>query len=271
MVKPFNTSELLARVNTHIILKRQTESLKEANRELDGFCYTVSHNLKAPLLSINKLIEYLIADYRNKLDSEGQELVAIIQEKSVEVIAVIDHLLEFSRMCELPMQNEAIRLEQLFLDVYNELIQLQDHRQVRLILGQLPDVTGDPVMIRMLVYNIISNALKYTRNRETAVIEVSFSERESEYSFAVRDNGVGFDMRYSARLFGVFQRLHSQKEFEGSGVGLAICQKILKRHNGQAWITGEVDKGATFYFTFPKQAARAATTPAATYPEYPDC
>ncbi len=271
VVKPFNTSELLARVNTHIILKRQTESLKEANRELDGFCYTVSHNLKAPLLSINKLIEYLIADYRNKLDSEGQELVAIIQEKSVEVIAVIDHLLEFSRMCELPMQNEAIRLEQLFLDVYNELIQLQDHRQVRLILGQLPDVTGDPVMIRMLVYNIISNALKYTRNRETAVIEVSFSERESEYSFAVRDNGVGFDMRYSARLFGVFQRLHSQKEFEGSGVGLAICQKILKRHNGQAWITGEVDKGATFYFTFPKQAARAATTPAATYPEYPDC
>ena len=252
VVKPFNTSELLARVNTHIILKRQTESLKEANRELDSFCYTVSHNLKAPLLSINKLIEYLIADYRNKLDSEGQELVSIIQEKSVEVIAVIDHLLEFSRMCELPMQNEAIRLEQLFLDVYNELIQLQDHRQVRLILGQLPDVTGDPVMIRMLVSNIISNALKYTRNRETAAIEVSFSESENEYSFAVRDNGVGFDMRYSARLFGVFQRLHSQKEFEGSGVGLAICQKILKRHNGQAWITGEVDKGATFYFTFPK-------------------
>lgn len=252
VIKPFNTSELLARVKTHIKLKQQTESLKEANRELDSFCYTIAHDLKAPLLSINKLIEYLIADYRLKLESEGQELVTIIQEKSLEVIAIIEHLLEFSKMCEMPMQNEVIQLEHLFFDVYNELNQLQGQRQVKLNLISLPNVTGDPVMMRMLVSNILSNALKYTRNKEIAMIEVSFSERENEYIFAVKDNGVGFDMRYSARLFGVFQRLHSQNEFEGSGVGLAICQKILKRHNGQAWMIGEVDKGATFYFSFPK-------------------
>ncbi|WP_092486662.1 response regulator [Desulfoscipio geothermicus] len=260
VIKPFNTSELLARVKTHIKLKQQTESLKEANRELDSFCYTIAHDLKAPLLSINKLIEYLVADYRNELDSEGQELVTIIQEKSLEVIAIIEHLLEFSKMCEMPMQNEVIQLEHLFLDVYNELVQLQGERQVELNLKPLPNVTGDPVMMRMLVSNILSNALKYTRTREIAMIEVSFSESENEYTFAVKDNGVGFDMRYSARLFGVFQRLHSQNEFEGSGVGLAICQKILKRHNGQAWMIGEIDKGATFYFSFPKQAACAAAT-----------
>jgi signal transduction histidine kinase len=254
VVKPFNTSELLARVNTHIKLKRQTEWLKEANRELDSFCYTISHDLKAPLLSINKLTEYFIADYINRLDSEGKELVTIIQEKSQEVIAIIDHLLEFSRMCEMQMKSEVIRLEQLFQDVYNELIQLQGQRQVKLILSTLPDATGDPVMMRIFVSNILSNALKYTRNKETAVIEVSYGERENEYIFAVKDNGVGFDMRYSARLFGVFQRLHSQNEFEGSGLGLAICQKILKRHNGRAWMIGEVDRGATFYFSFPKHA-----------------
>jgi len=256
VIKPFNTSELLARVKTHIKLKQQTESLKEANRELDSFCYTIAHDLKSPLLSINKLIEYLVTDYKNELDNEGQELVTIIQEKSLEVIAIVEHLLEFSKMCEMPMQHKVIQMEPLFFDVYNELVQLQGKRQVEFNFKPLPNITGDPVMMRMLVSNILSNSLKYTLTREIAVIEVSFSESESEYTFAVKDNGVGFDMRYSARLFGVFQRLHSQNEFEGSGVGLAICQKILTRHNGQAWMIGEVDKGATFYFSFPKQANR---------------
>lgn len=252
VIKPFHTSELLARVITHIKLKQQTESLKKANFELDSFCYTIAHDLKSPLLSINKLIEYLVADYGVELDSDGQELVSIIQEKSLEVMAIIDHLLDFSKMSEMTMRHETIQLGGLFQDVYNELLKLQGPRRVELKLDSLPGVTGDPVMMRMLVSNILSNALKYTRTRETAVIEVTCSEGESEYVFTVRDNGVGFDMRYADRIFGVFQRLHSQNEFEGSGVGLAICQKILKRHNGRAWITGEVDKGATFYFSFPK-------------------
>lgn len=252
VIKPFHTSELLARVITHIKLKQQTESLKKANLELDSFCYTIAHDLKSPLLSINKLIEYLVADYGAELDSDGQELAAIIQEKSLEVMAIIDHLLDFSKMSEMTMRHETIQLGSLFQDVYDELLKLQGQRRVELKLDSLPGVTGDPVMMRMLVSNILSNALKYTRTRATAVIEVTCSEGENEYVFAVKDNGVGFDMRYAARIFGVFQRLHSQNEFEGSGVGLAICQKILKRHNGRAWITGEVDKGATFYFSFPK-------------------
>lgn len=253
VVKPFNTSELLARVNTHIKLKQQTESLKEANRELDSFCYTIAHDLKAPLLSINRLIEFLINDYRDKLDLEGGELVNIIQEKSVEVIAIIDHLLEFSKMCEMPIKHEVIELKPLFLRIFHELMELQGQRQVKLNLQPLPQIEGDPVMLSMLVLNILANALKYTRPREIAMIDVSSCQSTDEYIIAVQDNGVGFDMRYSSRLFGLFQRLHSQQEFEGSGVGLAICRKILKRHHGQAWMTGAVNKGATFYFSFPRQ------------------
>ncbi|WP_425058412.1 Sensor histidine kinase RcsC [Sporomusa carbonis] len=253
VVKPFNISELLARVHTHIKLKQQTESLLQANRELDSFCYSVSHDLKAPLLSISKLTEYLAADYSDKLDSDGRELIANIQEKSKEVINIIDHLLEFSRMSEMEMKIESINLEQLFREVYGELIKLEPLRQVQFTIHHLPMIHGDPVMIKLLVLNILSNSLKYTRNRKTAMIEVTSAESGAEYIISVKDNGAGFDMRYSSRLFNVFQRLHSDNEFEGSGVGLAISQKILKRHNGKAWITGVVNEGATFYFSLPKK------------------
>ncbi len=255
VVKPFNISELLARVNTHIKLRRQAESLIEANRELDSFCYSIAHDLKAPLLSIAKLSEYLVSDYMDKLDNDGHDLIFNIQEKSTEVLGIIDHLLEFSKMGKMPLQSENINLHNLFLDVYNELMKLHPQRQVQLHLNHLPNIDGDPVMIKILVLNIISNALKYTGNRDVAIIEVTSFDNENEYIISVVDNGAGFDMRYSSRLFKVFQRLHSQNEFEGSGVGLAICQKILNRHNGIAWMTGEVDKGACFYFRFPKPSA----------------
>ncbi|RCX13537.1 histidine kinase/DNA gyrase B/HSP90-like ATPase [Anaerobacterium chartisolvens] len=252
VVKPFNVSELLARVNTHIKLKRQTQSLKEANLELDSFCYTVAHDLKAPLLSISKLAEYLEGDYSTELGSDGQELIANIREKSVEVVNIVNHLLEFSRMCEMQMHSEYINMNELFKDAYKELMQQEPERQVDFFMDGLPQIKGDAVMLKLLCLNILSNALKYTRHTHSPSIQVSCSESESEYIFSVRDNGAGFDMRYSSRLFGVFQRLHSKNEFEGSGVGLAISQRILKRHNGVAWMTGEVNNGATFFFSLPK-------------------
>ncbi|HWP96553.1 MAG TPA: response regulator [Syntrophomonadaceae bacterium] len=252
VIKPFNISELLARVNTHIKLKRQAQSLTEANRELDSFCYSISHDLKAPLLSLKKLTEYLAQDYGDRLDGDGHDLLVHIQDKSKEVLAIIDHLLEFSKMCEMQLHSENIQLEKLFHDVHQELIKLQPQRQVEFHLDHLPEIYGDPLMIKLLVFNILSNAMKYTRNEAIAVIKVASFDTEDEFIIAVKDNGAGFDMRYSDRLFKVFQRLHSQQEFEGSGVGLAICQRILKRHQGKAWMTGEVDKGAAFYFSFPK-------------------
>ena len=252
VIKPFNISELLARVNTHIALKRQTESLKEANRELDSFCYSVSHDLKAPLLSIKKLIGYFETDYKDKLDSDGHDLLNTIGEKSTEVIDIVDHLLELSRMGEMPMKKEAIHLENLFREIFEELMKSERNRQIRFCIQQLPVIDGDPVMIKLLVLNILSNAIKYTRNEKNAIIKVSSSENDNEYIISTEDNGVGFNMMYSSRLFGVFQRLHSQSEFEGSGIGLTICQRILKRHNGSAWMTGEEGRGAVFSFSFPK-------------------
>ncbi|GAB6152347.1 response regulator [Desulfosporosinus burensis] len=252
VVKPFNTSELLARVHTHIKLKKQTESLLLANHELDSFCYTVAHDLKAPLLSLSKLTEYLALDYSGRLDIEGRELIDNIQDKSKEMIQLVNHLLELSRMSEMPMNIEPINLKQLFGEVFNELIKLEPQRNVKFVLNPLPIMQGDPVMIKLLVINVLTNALKYTRNQKITNIEARSIENEAEFIISVEDNGAGFDMRYSSRLFSVFQRLHSQNEFEGSGVGLAIVQKILKRHHALAWMTGKVDEGATFYFSFSK-------------------
>jgi two-component system sensor histidine kinase/response regulator len=252
VIKPFNISELLARVNTHIALKQQTESLKEANRELDSFCYSVSHDLKAPLLSIQKLIDYFEADYRDKMDDDGHELLVTIREKSTEVVDIVDHLLELSKMSEMQMKKEPIPLEKLFRDVFDELMKNETNRQVRFCHQQLPVINGDPLMIKLLVQNVLSNAIKYTRNEETTIIKVFSSENDIEYIISIEDNGVGFNMMYSSRLFGIFQRLHSQSEFEGTGVGLSICQRILKRHSGSAWMTGEEGRGATFHFSFPK-------------------
>lgn len=252
VVKPFNTSELLARVHTHIKLKKQTESLLKANHELDSFCYTVAHDLKAPLLSLSKLTEYLALDYSDRLDIEGLELIDNIQDKSKEIIQIVNHLLELSRMSEMPMNIEPINLEQLFLKVFDELIKLEPQRNVEFTIKNLPIIQGDPVMIKLLVMNVLTNAIKYTGNRKKATIEATSVENDTEFIISVKDNGAGFDMRYASRLFSVFQRLHSQNEFEGSGVGLAIVQKILKRHHGLAWMTGKVNKGATFYFSFRK-------------------
>ncbi|MHB8062797.1 MAG: response regulator [Ruminiclostridium sp.] len=253
VTKPFNNTELLARVNTHIKLKQQTQSLSEANKELDSFCYSIAHDLKAPLLSISKLIEYFYCDYIDKLDEDANILIDNIQKKSSELTDIIDHLLEFSRMCELEMNLEEINLNKLFKSVYEELmLTIPASRIIDMNIQPLPKITGDRIMLRILITNILSNSIKYTSTQELSKIEIEYTEHPSNYVFCISDNGVGFDMKYSSRLFQVFQRLHSSKEFEGSGVGLSICQRILKRHNGKAWMIGELDKGASFYFSFPK-------------------
>ncbi len=242
-------------------------SLQQANRELDNFCHSVSHDLKAPLLLINKLCGYLARDHSDKLDDNGHELIGHIQDKSVEVINITNHLLELSKMAKMPIEVKNIPLEPLFREVYDELIKLQPERQVDFKIKQLPVIRGDLVMIKLLVHNILSNALKFTRNREQAVIEVETKEADDYYIISVKDNGAGFDMRYSSRLFGVFERLHSDNEFEGAGVGLTISQKILKRHNGKAWLTGKVDEGAVFSFSFPKNLQEQHTWPVLVAPD----
>jgi len=228
------------------------ESLQQANQELNYFCHSVAHDFKSPLQSINKLSQYFMRDYADKVDSNGQELITHIQNKSKEVVGITDHLLELSRMSQKQIAMEDIKLESLFREVYDELIELQPERQVLFKIKQLPMIHGDPIMIKILVANILSNALKYTRNCKQAIIEVTSVEDENNYIISVKDNGAGFDMSESSRLFKIFERLHSVDQFEGTGVGLVVCQKILKRHNGKAWLTGKVNEGANFSFSFPK-------------------
>ncbi|VBB09768.1 Hypothetical protein LUCI_5066 [Lucifera butyrica] len=237
---------------TRADLINEKKSLQESNQELNHFCHSVAHDLKSPLLSINQLAKHIELNYSDKFDNKGKEFFRHIQKKSADVINITDHLLELSRMSQKEMDVELINLESLFYEVYEELMKLQPSRQVVFTIKHLPDIYGDPVMIKILVINILTNALKYTRNRERAFIEVDSAENENDYIISVKDNGAGFDMRYSYKLFKIFERLHSVDEFEGTGIGLVVCQKILKRHCGKAWITGKVNEGATFFFCFPR-------------------
>lgn len=234
-------------------LQKANMALQHSNQELNHFCHSVAHDFKSPLQSINKLSKYLLRDYSDKIDSNGQEIITHIQNKSAEVVNMTDHLLELSRMSQKEVKMDKISLELLFHKVYKELIDINPKRNINFTTNRLPIIYGDPIMIKILVTNILSNALKYTRNREQTIIKVTSTEEGNNYIISVKDNGAGFDMSESSRLFKIFERLHSVDEFEGTGVGLVVCQKILKRHNGKAWLIGSVNNGAIFSFSFPKK------------------
>jgi len=233
-------------------LEKVNLELQQMNQELNHFCHSVAHDFKSPLQSINKLSKYLMRDYAPKLDNNGQEIIMHIQNKSAEIVTITDHLLELSRMSRKQIKLEPIPLGAVFREVYDELLITQLPREITFRLDPLPTIHGDPIMIKILVTNILANSLKYTRNQEQALIEVTSVDKGTHYTISIKDNGVGFDMKDSHRLFKIFERLHSVDKFEGTGVGLVTCQKILNRHGGKPWMTGEVNAGATFYFNFPK-------------------
>lgn len=251
VTKPFKPSELLARTRAHIQIRRQAAALESAYNELDSFSYTVAHDLKAPLLSMQKLTDYLSEDYAEKLDADGRELVDLIHGKSGEMVAMVNRLLEFSSLSGMELRKEPLRLEPLFQDVFHALMQLQQPRNVTFQVEPLPPVLADRMMMRLLVTNVLSNALKYTRQRKKAAISVTGTGNSGFVTIVVRDNGAGFDMRYASKLFKVFQRLHAQSEFEGTGAGLAIVQRIAQRHGGTVWMTGKVNCGAAFFMRLP--------------------
>jgi len=233
-------------------LEKMNLELQQTNQELNHFCHSVAHDFKSPLQSINKLSKYLMRDYAPKLDNDGQEIILHIQNKSAEIVTITDHLLELSTMSCKQIKLEPIPLGAVFHEVYNELLMTQPPREITFRLDPLPTIHGDPIMIKILVTNILANSLKYTRKQEQALIEVTSVDKGANYTISVKDNGAGFDMKHSHKLFKIFERLHSVDKFEGTGVGLVTCQKILKRHGGKAWMIGEVNAGATFYFDFPK-------------------
>ena len=229
----------------------RTAQLAAANKELEAFSYSVSHDLRGPLRAIDGYTGILAEDYEPALDAEGKQMCARIRYQTQRMGQLIDDLLAFSRLSRAEMYMSIINMEMLVSSVFDELVTPERQEHIDFRLNPLPPAPGDPALIRQVWINLLSNAAKFSANRERAVIEVSGREEAGEFIYSVRDNGAGFDMRYADKLFGVFQRLHSEKEFEGTGVGLAIIQRIIHRHGGRIWAESEVAQGATFFFTLP--------------------
>jgi PAS domain S-box-containing protein len=231
----------------------RTAQLEAANRELEAFGYSVSHDLRAPLRHINGYIELLKKKAMNDLDEKSLHYFSVISNAAIKMGDLIDDLLSFSRMGRQEMKLKEVNLETIVSDVTRELKQETAGRNIQWRIESLPSVMGDESLLRIVMMNLFSNAVKFTRGKEQAVIEAGSQSREGKTVVFVRDNGVGFDQNYAKNLFGVFQRLHGIDEFEGTGVGLAMVQRIIHRHGGRVWAEGEVDKGAVFYFSLSRE------------------
>ena len=251
----------IRRLNTDLErrVRERTAQLEAANQELEAFSYSVSHDLRAPLRHIVGYIEILQAEAAQRTDDITKQYLQIVADSAVQLGDLIDALLAFSRMGRAEMRQEAVRLHTLVEEAQRELRGELKDRKVNWVIGELPEVRGDPVMLRLVFINLLSNALKYSRPRDPAQIEIGATDEENETVIFVRDNGVGFDMKYANKLFGVFQRLHPPTDFEGTGIGLANVRRIIHRHGGRTWAEGKVDRGATFFFSIPKQPKRGST------------
>jgi len=232
-------------------LKRQTVELQAAIKELESFSYSVSHDLRAPLRAIDGFSRILMENYEGGLDPEAQRYLKLVRDSTQQMGRLIDDLLAFSRLGRKAMNIRAFQPRLVVEDVLNALLNEKNGRQIEITIGDLAECQADPALLKQVYMNLISNAFKYTRTCPLAKIEIGCQEQNGEQVYFVKDNGVGFDMQYAGKLFGVFQRLHRAEDYEGTGVGLAIVQRIIHRHGGRVWAEGQVDHGAAFYFTLP--------------------
>jgi len=232
-------------------VKERTKELEEANKELESFSYSVSHDLRAPVRSINGYMNIFMEDYAGQLDEEGKALLNTVLKSGVKMGSLIDDLLAFSKLGRKALIKAELVMKDLVLFIWDDISKTEGDRDIECIFERLPNAFAERAMISQVWVNLISNALKYSKNKSKTIIEISGEQKDNEVIYSIKDNGSGFDMRYYNKLFGVFQRLHSAEEFEGTGVGLAIVERIIKKHGGRIWAESEVDKGATFYFSLP--------------------
>jgi len=230
-------------------LRERTVELEAANKELDAFSYSVAHDLRAPLRSIDGFSQILLDDHDKALDGEGKQYLTYIRQSAQTMTQLIDALLTLARVARNEFRHERVDLSALARGINSELQRTQPNRRVDTVIADDLVAEGDGRLLRVALENLFGNAWKFTGSRDPARIEFAASVSDGHPTYFVRDNGAGFDMLYAERLFGVFQRLHSPQEFDGTGIGLATVQRIINRHGGRIWAEGEVDRGATFYFT----------------------
>lgn len=250
----FETQEEIKTLNDELEQRVQdrTCQLQNAVNELEGFAYTISHDLKAPLRAIDMYSSFIKEDYGASLNAEAGEMVEGIQKTSREMIGLISRLLDYSITSKTSLSKERVDAKYIIGEVWQQFKVMNPNRKMELIIeGDLPEIYVDKVLFKQVIVNIISNAVKFTKHRELAVITVGCLKERDEYIFSIKDNGAGFDMKYSSKLFNVFQRLHRKQEFEGTGIGLAAVKKIIQKHGGRVWIEGKVNEGAGVYFTIP--------------------
>jgi PAS domain S-box-containing protein len=229
----------------------RTVELEVANKELEAFSYSVSHDLRAPLRAVDGFSQALMEDYGAQLPEDGQRYLRTIRKGAQGMGMLIDDLLAFSRLSRAPLNKRSVNMSLLVRGVLEELNSQIEGRRIEVEVGDLPPCQGDPGLLKQVWVNLVSNAFKYSRRREVAKVAIGFDAAQAAYT--VRDNGAGFDMRFADKLFGVFQRLHRAEDFEGTGVGLAIVHRIVHRHGGRVWADAAVDRGATFHFTLPEE------------------
>jgi len=247
------TEEELAKHRNHFeeLVKERTRDLEAANKELEAFSYSVSHDLRAPLRSMDGFSLALLEDYEDKLDKSGKDYLRRVRAGCERMGSLIDDLLQLSRLTRGVMRRETVNLSVLAKSIAKELQQAEPERQVQFEIPPEVIVNGDSTLLQVVIDNLLGNAWKFTNKAQDAKIECGVFQDKSPPVYFVKDNGVGFDMAYADKLFGTFQRLHKSTEFEGSGIGLATVQRIIHRHGGRVWAEGVVDSGATFYFTLP--------------------
>ncbi|MEI6673638.1 MAG: PAS domain S-box protein [Verrucomicrobiota bacterium] len=230
-------------------VQKRTAQLEAANKELESFSYSVSHDLRAPLRAVDGYTRMLLDDFAPNLSDEGQRICAVISQSARNMGKLIDDLLAFSRIGRTSLELSTVDMETLVHSLFYEVTSPADRARIDLRVGPLAAAVADPTLLRQLWVNLLSNAVKFSSKKPRARIKVKSEVADGAVVYSIQDNGAGFDMQYVGKLFGVFQRLHSNKEFEGTGVGLAIVHRIIERHRGQIWAKGELDMGATFFFT----------------------
>ena len=243
---------LLERLSLRTVeLETANRELEAANRELEAFSYSVSHDLRAPLRTIDGLLNVIQEDFGASVPAEARQYIEAISSQATRMGELIEDLLRLSRLGREPLQKRSVDMGALVQEVVGELRAGEAARNLEIRIGSLPLAQADPSLLRQVWVNLLANALKFTRRREQAIITIEGAEGAEGRLYSVRDNGAGFDPQRADRLFGIFQRLHGAKEFEGTGVGLSIVRRIIERHGGRIWAQGEPDRGAAFHFTLP--------------------